>query len=205
MPPKTVTPKAAKKPAPKNSPKARKPILPAPPPEGSAHQIDPSLLGLAVKLSEISPDPANERSHSRANLDSIRHSITTYGQREPLVVNRRTGLIEAGHGRYIVMQELGWEYAAAVLVDEDPKAASGYRVVANRSGELAEWDDSKLLATLRELGDQTAPLGFTEAEVRRIEKSLAPPAPEEPRAVTPTFGAKIKCPKCKHEWTEKKS
>jgi len=198
--------KSAAKTSPKSkAPKPAKPILPDPPPEGSVHQIDPSLLGMAVRLSEIAPDPANERSHSRQNLDAIRASLTRYGQREPLVVNRRTGLIEAGHGRYVVMQELGWQYAAVVLVEDDAKAASGYRVAANRTAELAEWDDARLLATLTELGGDAIHSGFTEAEIRKIEKSLAPPEPDQGRAVKPTFGAKITCPKCKHEWTEKRS
>lgn len=196
------------RPAPARSARTRpaRPILQAPPPEDAAHKIDPSLLGLAVKLSEIRPDPANERVHSRQNLDAIRGSLEKFGQREPLVVNRRTGMIEAGHGRYVAMSEMGWGYAAVVLVDEDAASASGYRVAANRSGELAEWDDEKLLATLKGIGeDELSSVGFTLAELKKIEKDLAPPEPPEARAVTPTFGATVVCPKCQHEWTEKKS
>jgi len=200
--PKSVAPKGKSvKPA-----KTPKKITQGAPPVSAVHQIDPSLLGLAVKLSEIMPDPANERTHSRQNLDSIRASLVKYGQREPLVVNQKTGMIEAGHGRYVVMQELGWEYAAIVLVNDDLKAASGYRVAANRSAELAEWDDDRLLATLRDLGDAALPdIGFTSADLKRIEKSLLPPDSSGEKTITPTFGAKIKCPKCKHEWTEKES
>lgn len=211
MPPKPSESKISPKPSvektatTRKTPKTKAQILPAPPPDGAVHKIDPSLLGMSVRLSEIAPDPANERTHSRQNLDAIRASLTRYGQREPLVVNRRTGLIEAGHGRYVVMQELGWEYAAVVLVDEDEKAASGYRVAANRSAELAEWDDARLLKTLAELGDAAIESGFTEAEIKKIEKSLTPPDVEIDRSVKPTFGAKITCPNCKHEWTEKRS
>ena len=200
--PKSVAPKTAK---PVNTAKTRKTILPAPPPEGSVHQIDPSLLSFAVRLSEIKPDPANERTHSRQNLDAIRSSLVRYGQREPIVVNRRTGMIEAGHGRFLVMNELGWTHVAAVLVDEDQKSASGYRVVANRSAELADWDDEKLLATLRELGDAALPeVGFTSADLKRITDLVEPSEPEE-KSVKPTFGAEIECPKCHHKWAEKKS
>lgn len=211
MPPKPSESKISPKPSvektatTRKTPKAKAQILPAPPPDGAVHKIDPSLLGMSVRLSEIAPDPANERTHSRQNLDAIRASLTKYGQREPLVVNRRTGLIEAGHGRYVVMQELGWEYAAAVLVDEDVKSASGYRVAANRSAELAEWDDARLLKTLAELGDAAIDSGFTDAEIKKIEKSLAPPEVKADRAVKPTFGANVTCPKCKHEWTENRS
>lgn len=207
MPPKPSENKISPKPSiektatTRKTPKTKAQILPAPPPDGVVHKIDPSLLGMAVRLSEIAPDPANERTHSRQNLDAIRASLTKYGQREPLVVNRRTGLIEAGHGRYVVMQELGWEYAAAVLVDEDAKSASGYRVAANRSAELAEWDDVRLLATLTELGEGSlGDVGFTLAELKKIESLVNPPETSPNEQARLDLKKSCACPKCGHEF-----
>ena len=199
--PQSVAPKGKSvKPA-----KTPKKITQGAPPVSAVHQINESLLPLSIPLSSVEPDPSNERTHSRQNLDSIRASLTKYGQREPIVVNRRTGMIEAGHGRFLVMNELGWTHVAAVLVDEDQKSASGYRVVANRSAELADWDDEKLLVTLRDLGDAALPdIGFTAADLKRITDLVEPFEPEE-KSVKPTFGAEIECPKCHHKWTEKKS
>ena len=204
-PPAKSSVKKIRVPAPPASKKKPTTIPQGHPPVGAVHGIVDQLLAAAVPMRSISLDPKNERTHSRQNLDAIRSSLVKYGQREPIVVNRRTGCIEAGHGRYIVMSELGWTHAAAVLVDDDPKAASGYRVAANRSAELAEWDDEKLLATLSELGDSAIDLGFTDAEIKKIEKSFIPPETPSEKTVTPTFGAKIRCPKCNHEWTEKAS
>lgn len=172
-PPPRIKPPAAistgNKPAPK-------PIPQGPPPKGSVHQIVDGLLSLAVPLASIKPDPANERTHARANLEAVKGSLLKFGQREPLVVNVRTGKIEAGHGRYTVMTELGWTHAAVILVDDDTKAAAGFRIAANRTAELADWDEAKLVETLRSFdADNRVASGFTDDEIARIEKLLLPP------------------------------
>ena len=195
--PQSVAPKGKSvKPA-----KTPKKITQGAPPVSAVHQINESLLPLSIPLSSVEPDPSNERTHSRQNLDSIRASLTKYGQREPIVVNRRTGMIEAGHGRFLVMNELGWTHVAAVLVDEDQKSASGYRVVANRSAELADWDDEKLLATLRELGDGALPeVGFTPAEFKKVLDLVEPPEVDPESQSRLDVKKSCKCPKCGHEF-----
>lgn len=194
---------AAVKPTPVVSNRNKSTIPQGPPPKGSVHQIVEGLLPLAVSLKDIKPDPANERTHARANLDAVRGSLQKFGQREPLVVNARTGRIEAGHGRYTVMIEMGWTHCAAIVVDDDPKTAAGFRIAANRTAELAGWDDAKLVETLRSLSDATfLASGFTDAELAKIEKGLRAPEPSERKTVTPTFGKEITCPSCKHKWSE---
>jgi len=179
-------------------------IAQGPPPPTAVHQIVAGLLPLAVAIADIKPDPANERTHARANLEAVKGSLLKFGQREPLVVNARTGKIEAGHGRYTVMLELGWTHCAAIAVDDDPKTAAGFRIAANRTAELADWDEVKLAETLRSLSDATfLATGFTDEELAKIEKGLLPPAPSEPKTVTPTFGKEITCPACNHKWSEK--
>ena len=42
-------------------------------------------------------DPANARKHSERNLDAIKGSLAKFGQRKPIVVDRR-GRILAGNG-----------------------------------------------------------------------------------------------------------
>lgn len=203
---KTVAP-AVPKPKPVISPGNNRPRVGIPqglPPKGSVHQIIDGLAHLAVSIKDIKPDPANERTHARANLEAVKGSLLKFGQREPLVVNARTGKIEAGHGRYTVMLELGWTHCAAIAVDDDPKTAAGFRIAANRTAELADWDEAKLAETLRSLSDATfLATGFTDEELAKIEKGLLPPAPSEPKTVTPTFGKEITCPACNHKWSEK--
>ena len=113
--------------------------------------IASALRPLAVPIEDLVPDPANARTHPAENLGAIRASLRVYGQRKPVVVNRRTGVVEAGNGTLAAARELGWTHLAAVYVDDEPVTAAGFAVADNRSSELAEWDDdalAKLLPTI---------------------------------------------------------
>jgi DNA modification methylase len=113
--------------------------------------IAESLRSLAVACDSIDQDPANARLHSEVNLDAIRASLRVYGQRKPIVVNRRTGVVEAGNGTLLAARALGWSHIAAAFVDDDGLTAAGFAIADNRTAELAEWDPAALEATLREL------------------------------------------------------
>lgn len=77
-------------------------------------------------------------------------SLRVYGQRKPLVVNKRTDFAEAGNGTLQAALRLGWTHIAVVYVDDDPAAAAGFSLSDNRTAELAEWDKGALDELLRE-------------------------------------------------------
>jgi ParB-like chromosome segregation protein Spo0J len=52
--------------------------------------IAESLQPLIVPITQIKPDPKNARIHPEPNLNAIKKSLETYGQRKPIVVNKRT-------------------------------------------------------------------------------------------------------------------
>ena len=109
-------------------------------------------------------------------MEAIKASLRRYGQRKPVVANRRTGLIEAGNGTWEAARALGWERLAVLWVEDDPSSASGYAVADNRTAELAQWDDVALARTLRALrasGDGLEAAGFTEREYREVSDRLA--------------------------------
>lgn len=115
------------------------------------HIAEP-LRSLAVPVADLVLDPANARKHDDANLEAIRGSLRAFGQRTPLVVNRRTGIIIKGNGTTTAARSLGWTHLAAVYVDDDQATQTAYAVADNRSAELAAWDDEvlgKLLADLQ--------------------------------------------------------
>jgi ParB-like chromosome segregation protein Spo0J len=119
--------------------------------EADLSQIAESLRSLAVPIDSIDADPANARVHPTENLEAIRASLRVYGQRKPIVVNRRTGTVEAGNGTLAAARMLGWKFIAVVFVDDDSVTAAGFAISDNRTGELAEWDPAALEATLRSL------------------------------------------------------
>jgi hypothetical protein len=74
--------------------KSKKKSKPAP----SLDHIIEALRPLAVECSSLALDPANARKHNPKNLKAIQGSLRSFGQRKPIVVNRRTGTVEAGNG-----------------------------------------------------------------------------------------------------------
>src|SRR5882724_7378119 len=82
-----------------------------------AAHADPSLAHIAeplrpmvtrrVKLSDLHTDPANARRHDARNLAAIADSIKTFGQVEPLVVQKSTGKVIGGNGRLEVLRKAG--------------------------------------------------------------------------------------------------
>jgi hypothetical protein len=53
--------------------------------------IAEQLRPLAVPCCKLLLDPANARRHPEPNLEALKGSLRVYGQRKPVVVNRRTG------------------------------------------------------------------------------------------------------------------
>ena len=52
---------------------------------------------LTVTLDTLNPDPDNARSHNARNLDTIKASLTEFGQQKPIVVTE-DGVVVAGRG-----------------------------------------------------------------------------------------------------------
>lgn len=132
--------------------------------------ISESLRHLATPIEFLTQDPANCRLHPQLNLDAIAASLRVYGQRKPVIVNRRTGIVEAGNGTLVAAVSLGWTHLAAVHVDDDPSTAAGFAIADNRSAELAQWspdlgrmlqemsvDDDGLQRMFDDLKVETAP------------------------------------------------
>jgi DNA modification methylase len=113
--------------------------------------IAEQLRPLAVPCADLLLDPANARRHPEPNLEAIKGSLRIYGQRKPVVVNRRTGIIEAGNGTLQAALALGWSHLAVVYVDDDPMTAAGFSIADNRTAELAEWDRAALDKLLSEI------------------------------------------------------
>lgn len=115
--------------------------------------IAEQLRPLAIDLTSLVVDPANARIHPPNNITALSASLRVYGQRKPVVVNRRNMVIEAGNGTYEAAKALGWSHIAAVMVDDDSMTATGFAIADNRTAELAEWDKETLGRLLGELDD----------------------------------------------------
>jgi len=104
-----------------------------------------------VPIDSLAFDPANARKHDRRNLDAIKGSLAKFGQVEPLVVQKTTGVVIGGNGRLAVMREIGMKEVDVVEVDLSPTQATALAIALNRTAELAEWDSEALQAQLKAL------------------------------------------------------
>lgn len=165
--------------------------------------INPSLDKLAVPVSGLKPDPSNARKHEQRSIDSIKASLTEYGQQKPIVV-LNTGVVIAGNGTLEAAKQLGWQRLAVVKF-ADAKKAKAYALADNRTAELSSWDDAQLAKTLDELSQlpawDPASVGFTQEEMDQLILGGAPlPGIGQPReydesaaegAPSPPDGSKV--------------
>lgn len=149
------------------------------------------LRALAVPIGELKPAAKNARTHGDQDVRATMTSLERYGQRTPIVVNRRNGQIEAGHGRLKAAKKLGWTHLAVVWVEDDPATQHGYAIADNRTGELAGWDQALLDELLADV-HKADPAGYrqmsadllldqllvVEKSERSAEDSADQPVPE---------------------------
>ena len=150
-----------------------------------------------AKINALTQDPRNARKHSSENLEAIKRSLKTFGQRKPIVVTSE-GVVVAGNGTLESAKSLGWSEIFTVEIPSDwtEDQVKAFAIADNRTAELAEWD-SNLLATqlleLEEIEFDLADVGFPKQDLDN-----------EPEPEFPTYDdikeATYKCPKCEYEW-----
>ena len=141
-------------------------------------------------LAKIKPYANNPR-RNEAAVDAVAKSLEEFGWQQPIVVDRK-GVIIAGHTRYLAAKKLGMKNAPVAVADLTPAQAQAYRLVDNKVGELAEWDDGKLAAEVRaptSLEVDLGGFGWTPEELqvlRAPEGTEGLQAPDEvPKAPNP--------------------
>lgn len=149
------------------------------------------------KITEIIPYENNPRINDQA-VDAVAESIKQCGYVQRIVVDE-DGIILAGHTRFKALQQLGYEQVevavAEGLTEEQKKK---YRLLDNKTNELAAWDFEKLDEELASLNFGDFDFGFSmgqEADAENMDELFedAPEKEKEPK--------KIQCPHC-GEWFE---
>lgn len=129
-----------------------------------------------VLIKSLTLDPENARTHSQKNIDAIAGSLTTFGQRRPLVV--WGDIVIAGNGTVEAAKSIGWEKIEITRVPADwtHDQARAYALADNRTAELAEWDSESLLDILAGLNDElVTAAGFTSEEIEDLNKIWGEP------------------------------
>lgn len=140
-------------------------------------------------LGELRAHPRNPRHHPEPGSeewDKLRASLAR-DYFDPLVWNRRSGLLVSGHLRHRLLLELGFTHADVVVVDYDEPTHLARMITANR---LAGKDDRSALAViveeLRVGSGDLALTGLRDVDLARllpaVERAPAADPPEPPVA-----------------------
>lgn len=137
------------------------------------------IINIAIR--DIHPYPNNPRKNSDA-VDAVAESIRQCGYCAPIIVDE-DHIILAGHTRYKALKKLGWKECPVLLLqgmsDEQKRK---YRLLDNKTGELATWDLDALAEELEALDFDGFDFGFevsetvTDEEAHEDDYEVNPPA-----------------------------
>lgn len=94
-----------------------------------------------VSIDKLIPDETDPRKLKKGGLQKLVKSIETYGWTNPIIVQKNTSKILAGHQRLKAAIESGIKELPVIYVDMDDKLAKAYLIADNKvQEEVAEWD-----------------------------------------------------------------
>lgn len=137
------------------------------------------------QLAEIHPYEKNPRNNDTA-VDAVVESINQCGYIAPIIIDEG-GVILAGHTRYKALQKLGKTEVECIVKDgltEEQKRK--YRLLDNKTNELADWDLELLAEELADLDfgalDLDWGIEIEEEKPEVVDDEYDKPVPEVPRA-----------------------
>lgn len=110
-----------------------------------------------VPVDSLITHPHNAR---RGDINVIAESLTENQQYSPLVVQNSTRYVLSGNHTLMAARHLGWENIDVVLVDVDDERAVKIMLSANRTSDIATYDDDALLRLLETLDGDLAGTGY---------------------------------------------
>jgi ParB-like chromosome segregation protein Spo0J len=141
------------------------------------------------KITDIQPYASNPRRNDQA-VEAVARSIAAFGFRQPIVVDE-TGTIIVGETRFKAAVRRGLKKVPVhVATGLTPAQIKAYRIADNKTAELADWDQDRLvreLADLQQVAFDIDMLGFSAQELQslldiELTQGLADPdqVPEPP-------------------------
>ncbi len=133
-----------------------------------------------VDPNTLRPFDGNPRTINETGLEKLQRSVEEFGFVNPILAQKGTRTIIAGHQRLKAAQAAGLTEVPVVWLDVDDVTAKAYNIADNRTAEESEWDFGPLADLLQELDSGALDLtltGFNDDEIERI-MNWAPPEAE---------------------------
>ena len=109
--------------------------------------------------SELNPNSANAKVHSRRQIEQICRSISEFGFLVPVATDDRGTLIY-GHARTLAAKKLGLERIPTVRISHLTEAQKlAFSIAENKLTENAEWDERLLAEQLKILAESDISFG----------------------------------------------
>lgn len=96
-----------------------------------------------VRIEDIIPYEKNPRKNEAA-IPVVANSIREFGFKQPIVLDK-DNVIVVGHTRFEAAKKLGYKEVPCLIADDlSDEQIRAYRLVDNKSNELADWDVAML-------------------------------------------------------------
>ncbi len=107
------------------------------------------------KIDDLKPADYNPRKNLKPGdkeYEKLKKSIKEFGYVEPIIYNKRTGIVVGGHQRLKVLKDLGYEEIDCVIVDLDEAKEKALNIALNKIS--GEWNNNLLADLLKELDQE---------------------------------------------------
>jgi ParB-like chromosome segregation protein Spo0J len=137
-------------------------------------------------IKEIEGADINPKDH---DIGTLYNSINRFGFTQPLLINKTTNKLLAGHGRLITllqMQRAGdtppdriletdqdWQVPVYLIDIKDEAEAQAYLIADNRLTELGGWKNDELLLSLKDIVEETGSLDGVGWDLEDIDELMS--------------------------------
>lgn len=132
---------------------------------------------IKLKINEIVPYEKNPRKNDNAVL-AVAESIKQCGYCSPIIIDENN-VILCGHTRFKALKSIGWKEVECVRKEgmtEEQKQK--YRILDNKTAEIAEWDFDLLEQELKNLDFGDFDFGFDMSAFEEPKEVIEDEAPE---------------------------
>ena len=151
-----------------------------------------------LSVDKIKVYPNNAKLHPASQIEQIKKSIQMYGNNDPIAVWGKDNVIVEGHGRFIALNELGYEEVEVIHLDHlTDEQRRQYMLVHNQTTMNSGWDEDLLQIELEDIGIDMSEFGFEMAEPVINEEDFGSHEDNHKEE------EQIQCPHCKMWFTLK--
>ena len=139
-----------------------------------------------IEISKLKEYENNPRNNEEA-VEAVANSINEFGFKVPIIIDKNNTII-AGHTRLLAAKRLKLNTVPVIVADDlTEEQIKAFRLVDNKTAEIAEWDFQKLekeLQALKEIDMSLFGFDVPEVDIAKIEEDedfdIEEAIPEDP-------------------------